>query len=251
MNDPQQVLRKLLQIEEPWTVTESLLDAARRRHDIWISLETPRGWFGLGRAKAPPSAPPVSWRHVNFGDWEVHVHVAAPPSADLSHQPWTGDADLPFSRALTRQVFAHLREGCSLQSICALLRLPIADLWRFRYALDSGRWSAAGMPPPGEAPAAGAPSAGDAPAREQGDPDVPDPADPVWIALLDGSLPIEIRALGLRLLLTRLRAQFELIADAEVRSLKLQECRRYFLKNKHLLAHELAQLRGGHARMPE
>lgn len=239
MNDPQQVLRTLLNVEEPWKVTDTRLDTGRRRHDIWIALEVSRGWFGLGRARAAPSAPPVSWRHVNFGDWEVHVHVAAPGNADLSQQPWAGEEDLPFSRALTRQVFEHLREGCSLQSIGTLLRLPVAELWRFRYALDSGRWSAAGAPAAVEA------GAGDGQGAEgHGDPDVPAPGDPVWVALLDGSLPLEVRALGLRLLLSRLRAQFAVIGDDEVRGLKLQECHRYFLRNKHQLAHELAQLKG-------
>jgi len=48
--------------------------------------------------------------------------------------------------------------------------------------------------------------------------------------------------LGLRLLLSRLRTQFEVIADDEVRLLKLQELHRYFVKNRRLLTHELAQL---------
>lgn len=247
MNDAHHLLRKLLQIDEPWVVTQSQLDVARRRQDVWISLELPRGWFGLGRAKAPPSMSTSSWRHVNFGDWAVFLHVVAPPGADLSHQPWTGEIDLPFSRALSRQVFAYLREGCSLQSICTLLRLPIGDLWRFRYALDSGRWSADGMASRGEVADAGALPFGEMSPPQHDDADVPELTDPVWHALLDGSQPIDIRALGLRLLLTRLRAQYELIADTEVRRLKLHECRRYFVKNKHLLAHELAQLRGGRA----
>jgi hypothetical protein len=235
MNDERSLWRKLLRIEEPWSVLESRIDSGRRRHDVWIGLEVPRGWFGLGR-KPPPTAAAVSWRHVRFGDWDIRVHVAAPDGADLAAHPWAGDPDLPFTRALNEQVFALLREGCSLQSICTLLDLPIAELWRFRYAVDSGRWSgAAGGRHDGEVAApAGPPEA---------DSGIPDVRDPVWLALLDGSRQIDVRVLGLKLLLTRLRAQLEMISDDDVRMLKLHEFHRYFIKNRRLLAHELAQIR--------
>lgn len=250
MNDERTLWRKLLAVEEPWSVLDCQADGSRRRHDVWIGLEAPRGWFGLGRGKAPPCAPAVSWRHVDFGDWEIHVHVSAPASADLSRLPWAGETDLPFTRALNQQVFTFLREGCSLQSICALLKLPITELWRFRYAIDSGRWAAGDSVPTDANRAAAGSGAANAPptaapgvAGAASAPGVPDVTHPVWAALLDGSHQIDVRVLGLKLLLTRLRSQFELISDSEVRALKLREFHRYFIKNKHLLAHELAQLR--------
>ena len=179
----------------------------------------------------------MSWRHANLGDWQVYVHVLAPANADLARQPWAGEAGLPFTRALNQRVFAFLREGCSLQSICTLLDLPIAELWRFRYAMDSGRWglerNAAVHPPPVGRDV-----------EASNDPDIPDVADPVWAAVLEGGRQLDVRVLGLKLLLTRLRSQFELISDAEVRTLKRQELHRYFVKNKRLLAHERDQIRG-------
>lgn len=234
MNDGRALWSTLLRVEEPWSVLSFKVDPHSRRHDVSIGIEVARGWFGLSR-KAPQPAPVVSWRHVNFGDWEVHVHVLAPEGTDLSRYPWAGDTELPFTRALNQQVLAMLREGCTLQSICTLLNVPLTELWKFRYAIDSGRWSAsegAAMPP-------AAPAASTAPP----DGELPDAADPVWRALLDGSLQIDIRVLGLKLLLTRLRSQLELIADEDIRMLKLQEFQRYFAKNRHLLAHELAQIR--------
>ncbi len=234
MDDGRSLWGRLLRIEEPWSVLDSRADALGRRHDVWIGIEVPRGWFGLRRA-APRPQPTHSWRHVNFGDWTVQVHVAAPHDADLSRHGWGGDATLPFTRALSQQIFALLREGCSLQSICTLLDVPLADLWKFRYAIDSGRWSAGeGMPR----------SSGDDPAApDTADGALPEAADPVWRALLDGSLQIDIRVLGLKLMLARLRSQFEMINDEDIRMLKTQECQRYFAKNRHLLAHEIEQLR--------
>jgi hypothetical protein len=189
---------------------------------------------------------------VKFGDWEIRVHVTTPNGADLSHLSWAGSPDLPFTRALNEQIFALLREGCSLQSICTLLDLPITELWRFRYAIDNGRWSggagaAGGKQAEVAAPAAaaetGAEVEAEAGAGAGADEEIPHVRHPVWLALLDGSRQIDVRVLGLKLLLTRLRSQFELISDDDVRTLKLHEFHRYFLKNRRLLAYELAQIR--------
>ena len=50
-------------------------------------------------------------------------------------------------------------------------------------------------------------------------------------------------ALGLKLLLTRLRGQLDVIVDPEVRQLKAGEFYRYFVKNRHQLSHELDQIK--------
>jgi hypothetical protein len=242
MNDGRALWGKLLRIEEPWSVLSFKVDPSGRRHDVWVGIEVPRSWFGLAR-KLPQPAPTQSWRHVNFGDWEVRVHVVAPEGTDLSRHGWAGDPTLPFTRALSQQILGLLREGCSLQSICTLLGVPLTDLWRFRYAIDSGRWSTGEAPsemPPAEA---AAPAAASATPVAGADGELPAATDPVWRALLDGSLQIDIRVLGLKLMLTRLRSQLDLIGDEDIRMLKLQEFHRYFAKNRHLLAHELAQIR--------
>jgi hypothetical protein len=72
---------------------------------------------------------------------------------------------------------------------------------------------------------------------------VPEPDHPVWEKLLDGSTSIDIRVLGLRLLLAKMREQMQAITDREVRMLKSYELQRYFARNQRQLAYELAQLR--------
>ena len=72
---------------------------------------------------------------------------------------------------------------------------------------------------------------------------MPDVTDPVWLRLLDGDLSLDIKVLSLKLMLTKLRSQLDLIHDEEVRLLKLKELHRYFVKNERVLNHELAQLR--------
>src|SRR5574343_187129 len=65
----------------------------------------------------------------------------------------------------------------------------------------------------------------------------------IWLELLSGQRQIDIRALSLKLLLTKLRDQAQQITDAEVRLLKAHELQRYFVRHAHLLGHELAQLK--------
>lgn len=237
MSDARPLWTQLLRLDEPWTVTRCETHRALRRYDLWIALEEPRSWFSLGRRPSRPTES-RSWRHMNFGDWQVHLHVTLPQGGDLSRLVWAGERDLPFTRALTQHIFGLLKAGCSFQAVGELLDVPQADVWRFRYFLDHGRWSGAEAPPAAAAVAGVAAAPG-----VVADDDLPAANDPVWLAVLEGRMQLDIRVLGLKLLLTRLRAQLDLIPDKEVRQLKVQEFHRYFSKNRHLLAFELEQIR--------
>jgi hypothetical protein len=71
---------------------------------------------------------------------------------------------------------------------------------------------------------------------------VPDATDPVWQQLAEGQVDLDIRTLSLKLMLTRMRSQMDVIRDSDVRLLKLRELHRYFVKNKRMLGYELDQL---------
>lgn len=235
------LLGHLLQLNEPWTVREFRFDPGARRIDAWIGLEVQRGWFGFGRRPQEPDARERVWRHIDLAGWRCHLRVLAPANADLSALPWAGPDDLPFSQALSKQVFALFNEGVSLNGICAITGIPLQELWKFKFALDQGKAAIADPSKPASAQLAASADAAGASAAS-GD-DVPDVADPVWLQLIEGQRDIDIRALSLKLLMTRLRSQMEVITDDEVRMLKLRELHRYFVKNARMLSHELAQLR--------
>jgi len=233
MSDAKELWMSLLHLQPPWVVTRYESDPALKRHDVWVEFERKRSWLGLGRRSGGP-VEQQSWRHVNYSDWQTHVHVTLPKGADLSRQSWAGDRDMPMTKGLSGQIFTLLRAGCSLQTVCDALNVPMADVWRFRFFIDSGRWASEDQALDATAPPkAGAARGGDLPAAD----------DPVWLSILEGRQQLEVKALGLKLQLTRLRSQLDVIADPEVRQLKAAEFYRYCLKNKHLLAHELEQIK--------
>lgn len=224
----------MLGLSAPWTVHGVSYDPQRRRCEVEVAFEAPRGWFRIRRQAQVPVV--QQWRHHNFGNWAVHVLLRAPEGAQLEQLPWVGEPDLPFTRDLCRHLFALLREGNSLESIGTLLDLPLPDLWKLRYAIDNGRWrekDTVARPAASSAPAPGNSAAAT----------LPDVRNPLWGGLLDGSIGLDIKALGLKLLLSRLRAQLTQINDPEVRMLKVAELHRYFLKNARQLRHEIEQLR--------
>lgn len=229
------LLRQLLLIEHPWEVCEYRLDIRKRRCDVWIAHQPERGWFGRPKGASPGET--AVWQHLAIGPVRFHLHVTVPHGVEVGEAAWMGEPGMPFTRALAGRVFALFGEGVPLPSVCALMDLSLQDVWRYRFALDTGR--ARG----GQAERARPRDEADAPAAAGHS--VPDVTDPVWQRLLDGDLSLDIRILSLRLMLTKLRSQLALIHDDEVRLLKLKELHRYFVKNERVLTHELDQLRLG------
>ena len=235
------LLRQLLLIERPWEVRDYRLDVRKRRCDVWIAQEPERGWFG--RPKAAPVGEVAVWQHLAIGPIRFHLHVTLPLGFESRGIGWMGETGMPFTRALAARVFALFGEGVSLQSVCTLLDLSLKDVWRYRYALDTGRTGGAEPESPAR-PAEPVPAATLAEPAPAGTA-VPDVTDPVWLRLLDGDMSLDIKVLSLKLMLTKLRSQLDLIHDEEVRLLKLKELHRYFVKNERVLTHELDQLRLG------
>lgn len=251
------LLRHLLLIDGPWEIGDYQIDLRKRRCDVWVGPHVQRGWLGRPKS-APVKTTQHSWQHLPFGPLRFVLHVSVPSGAEGGNRPaWMGDAGMPFTNALAQQVFFFFNEGLSLQSVCTLMNLSLNDVWRYRFALDNGL---AHVQPMDAAQRAGAPAA-PAPqtasalpaaatahingAAVAGSGAVPDVTDPVWLQLANGNLQLDIKVLSLKLMLTRVRSQLEVISDDEVRLLKLRDLHRYFVKNERVLSHELSQLKVG------
>jgi hypothetical protein len=229
-----ELLHAGLEIDERWQIVDVSYDPGPRQFNVMIAEPSERGgWFSRGKVSASATEKHV-WRHVNLGTRRCFIHLAVSPGQLPADLPWSGEKDMPFTHALSRQVAALLMHGVSMQAVCSVLDLSLTDLWKLKYNLDSGKTRLATAPAP--APAKAARPAGVA---NEG---VPDTTDPVWEQLLDGSMNIDIKFLSLKLLLTKLREQMRVIDDNEVRMLKIYEIQRYFQRNEARLKHELAQL---------
>lgn len=220
------LLGQALAIQAPWQISRVRNDFSKDQVDVWVVQESARSSWFFSNRNEPQAGIEQSWRHINLGHLRCVVHAVRPPVGSES-LAWIGADDQPFTHTLSRQVAGMLRDGISFQSICHLLDVTVADLWKFKHSLDSGRAGLSALEPS---------------IATSGHSRVPENSDPVWEKLLDGSLNIDIRILSLKLLLTKLREQFAQISDSEVRIMKAHEMQRYFVRHEKLLAHELAQL---------
>jgi hypothetical protein len=241
------ILNVLLGVSSPWEVTKFNVNHNLKRIEIWIDLEAvfqqKTSWFGLKKEtvkQATSSAKKYNqWRYLNLAGWPIYVHSPAPTPSSLVHMPWAGEPGQHFSHAMSRLIFTLMGEGASLATICAALQVNLADLWKYKLALDNGQ---VGVQASDVKLAHGNTLHAELAAIATVGSVVPNLDDSVWQALVAGALEIEIKTLSLRLLLTRVKSQYQKAADDEVRTLGIRELHRFFEKNQRALSHELAQI---------
>lgn len=254
----------------PWRVSQHAVDSTARSVHLWVTqepeppVEARRAWFGLRRVVMVPR-PALKegqvWRHLDCMGYACFIHTLDRLYDDERSLDWLGADQMPFTHALGRKVYALLAEGLDMAVVCELMRLPFAEVWKFRYALDNGQMPyeyatarrVRGRTPPFPATGADTPLPGASPVglpvtRVPADEAIvvnrglPAWDDPVWVRLIGGELPIDIRTLGFQLLLARLHQQLSQQPGDEVLQVKLRELHRYVQRHERVLGHELQQL---------
>jgi hypothetical protein len=248
MNTDAALWTTLLGLEAPWVVTKSQFNENLKRVDIWIGIQHVQiksGWFGRKKSSVVSATFNVAsyekWRHLNLAGWQTYVHSPWPTPSALVQKPWVGEAGQHFSHALSRLIFTMMGEGASLATICAALQVSLTDLWKYKLALDKGTVGSS-APAIKTKPAFVNTLADGSTTMVARENMVPPLDDSVWQALAAGGMEIEIKTLSLRLLLTRVKSQYQMAADDEVRTLRIRELHRFFDKNQRALSHELGQL---------
>lgn len=178
----------------------------------------------------------LRWAHIGVAGARCEIVLALRDGQQVPSASWSGDIDAQFTRTLSRVAMDLLLEGATMDQLSRVLQVPFADLWKFKFRLDQGKTPAPAqlerrntMPMPLTAT----------------DDALPDPSDPLWLALLHGERELDVRTLSLKLLLTKLRAQAHGIRDDEVMMLKMVELHRFFERHQVVLQHEIAQLQRG------
>lgn len=249
------ILDLILEVKPPFEVVKRTVSHNQKRIDVWISTKVSlansdapakSGWFGFRKASVKAEQPRTeidfstfnSWRHLDLCGWQTFVHTPNPTPDAMLNQPWTGNVGQHFSHSLSRIIFGMFSEGASLAVICASLKINLTDLFKYKFALDKGQ---IGVLPQGEDA-----SKKNAISNELisgvGSNLVPSVDHPVWSEIAGGAIEIDLKTLSLRLLLTKVKSQYRMAVDDEVRSLHIRDLHRYFEKNYRTLSHEIAQI---------
>ncbi len=244
----------------PWRPSKFTLNETSKTVHLWITnqgiatCEQRRRWFSAKAARVPSkitSTEDKQWRHVDCMAYSCVIHTCDLLQPDDHELDWFGPPNSTFTKCLAKRIFQLLVEGVDMQVICEVLRIPFAELWKFKYDLDNGLLNFEYMPSarrrakfhvdfqPATARQTEALDAKTADAAIQ----VPDVSDPVWEHLLTGRLNIDIKTLSFQLLLTKLRQQVSQLQSADVKIMKLRELHRYVERHQRVLGHELAQLK--------
>ncbi|MDP2504875.1 hypothetical protein [Oceanobacter sp. 3_MG-2023] len=231
-------VEQLMGVVSPWIIHDIRINQNHRRVEVCIG-QARSGWFGSRRA-IQHFGHHKTWRHTNLGVLKCTIRIDYPEGDELPNAPWSGDARAPFSNALGQQVIAMLTEGMSLGTIARLLELDADMLWQFKHGLDTGKL---GSNLNQTTSPDISPDMMSVLTRDQQKSALPAADIAIWRELLTGERDLDMRNLGLRLLLMRLRQQYAMAHDEEVRMLKIQQLRRYFEKNPATAGREIEQIR--------
>ncbi len=227
----------ILEIAAPWHITKSKKDVAKQRIDIWVA---PKGsWLkhGLGNRFSTHEA---VWQHLAIGRFRTFVHVSLSDTQNQDNKlPWMGDTDMPFTHAMTHRVMQMMGERMSYGAVCSLLNVDLEDIWRLKHAINEGA--------PEKSQVASSPRSNNNPhsatiADASQDAGIPPIEDPVWDWVISNETAFDIRQLGLKLLISRVRNQYINSDSVQIKNLRKHELRKYFIKHERLLQHELQQL---------
>lgn len=217
-----ELCRHLLGVEAPWDVCRIRIDTYAKELHAYLST-TKSGWFG----RYLPDKPRARWRHTNVGGYRTFIH------ADLSEAPayptppaFIGAPGNDFTQGLAHNVIRCLQAGLRYREVCELLEIDIHLAWQIKHAIS------------------GIESGGGAMALDEADAQsgIPPSHHPIWTRLLESSDVCQIRLLSLKLLLSRARQDFSRLSDDEVKAIKINEVRRFFIKHEKQLTSEIAQL---------
>ncbi|NDY90096.1 hypothetical protein [Ideonella livida] len=260
-NDQHPWLAQVLGVSPPWKVTDVKLLAKTGLVSIQIEKEEAQHRFWMGRRPTPQRR--LRWDHIGMAGYRCEIVLLLREGQSVPEAPWTGSADLPFTRHLSRLVLDLMLEGATMSQLCRMLELPFSELWKYKFRLDQGSAqvpaTAAATTPPaaGTVPAPPAAATGPASPQEAAPTSTPaagatpmatgpaglPPADaPLWLRLLKGELTLDVQALSLKLLLSKASREARLHEDDDLHRQAAQALHRYFERNVPILGHEIRQL---------
>lgn len=254
-----QWLETLLEVRAPWQVQGFKWSDGTRQLSVQVGTAAESAGPFWAPRKPAAGGQRLHWAHLPMAGRRCEVVLTLREGQPLPDAPWAGEHELPFSHALSRLVLDLMLDGATMSQLCRMLDLPLSDLWKYKFRLDHGSARppqardarearetarpAAPMPVPPPVAARPIELAPAQPRVADDDESIPPEDAPVWLALLTGRQTLEVRALGLKLLLSKLTREAATHRDADLHRQASRGLYRYFVRNQPLLASEIAQLR--------
>lgn len=224
-----EVCRRLLGIEEPWTVNRLRIDTQTRELHAFVGRG--QGWL----ARVVPDQPKSRWRHCNVGAYKAFIHATVTDgfSDEDKRVAFIGRPDTEFTTGLARKVTDCLKAGLRYREVCQLLDIDVHLAWQIRHAIQEGLLGK-DMSTLADSMVTDL--------EQDVLPDIPPVSDVAWRRLLSSEGSLNPRLLSLRLLLTRARQEFGRLEDESARMIRINEIRRFFIKHRKQLGYEIEQL---------
>lgn len=257
MSDPSnQWLQAAAGISAPWRIVSFRFDSMAKMLHLWLTRHPPQEMKkGIFRRWSPNQSSSstmidsalgveeMRWRHLNCMDYTCIIHTTDILEARHHQLPWLGQPGQPFTNRMMKHIGLSISKGTDLAVIADLLGVDFSDVWKVKFALerkvDESKANAL------ETSAGNAPTsaATNRPLSIDSSDVLGSISQNVWERLIRGEINIQIKALGLQLLLTKLRSQVAEQPTPDVVELKVRELLRFLVRNSRSLDYELAQIR--------
>lgn len=222
-----EILRSL-SLDKIWKITRFEKDDVQKRLDVWLDIKKPRKLFWLfGPETAADGSythlkPLVgagtghqTWRHFNVLDYACYLHanVLTPDAFDQDHrhpsQFWGASPNAQFTKVMEHHLRNQLKQGVKPADLAKQYKLDPTEI----QPLISASTSA-----------------------------LPNKDSVVWTQVLHGQSKIDIRNLGLQMLLYNMQAEVRKAPSTAAIAVKASELQTYFAKYQKMLGYEIKQL---------
>lgn len=243
-------LDQLLEIHQPWQVSNVLVSQSSKRLDIFIGFGEPekKGLFGFSlkrdflggskRLSCPycQTALPrngefeiITVRHLPIAGFATYLHVPSPGTVQSSYsecscmRSWEADGTL-CTIAMRDYIVSFFQAGTSLKTVAQLTYFSEDELMAIRQSANIG--------------ASPAPFRADAAKSHN----IPNVDHQKWQQLIKGDLAIQTQFVALNLLLHRLRREVDKSPDVVTSVASAEQLYKFFVRNQKVLKNEIDQI---------
>ena len=242
-----QILTQLLQLGEEWHVESYEVDEPSNRIDIKIAHGPEKKKSLFGRSKSSDDTQTVTLRHLPISGMRTFIQVPAPGTIE-SDKIWS-PAGSKLTNEMETFVVDILNNSRSNQAAAKIAGITAAEIREISERTGAGADNiadaltnvAAAASPAASSPADYAETKS---FELVADSNVPAETDPNWQRIINGELPLQTNAVGLQMMLQRVRQDIARNPSEVTRINSAKLLRQYFIKNQNQHQADIALISG-------